>query len=351
MKNKKIKSKNKLLILTNLFLIFVLMVVGVYAWFAAQSDNRADAYDIQVFADNPLEISLDGETWGSNIDLYNFINNNNFEFKEVTGNGDPTKMWVPTLKQVQSGVEPGVLYAFPDVSDEDGNRKEWRTAVANKDYLELKIQMRSLDKLKVYLGSDSKAEPLSTVLTGADAGNPCETEYASGDSTFSKDCIVGALRVGYQSTAVGNKRVVWIPRSDIHLSNDIGTSKYTLEVKDDFSDLTQGNQFRMEEGLPYHWNYPDKHYRYVINQNLNSWYIINSGVTFTKSLPDTVDTIGDVNSEIAFLDTEKTYDGVKYYYTEATIAIWIEGCDTEARRALSGGKFNLTLALDSFSAS
>ncbi len=342
MKKEKMKSKNKLLIFTNLFLIFILMVVGVYAWFAAQSDNRADAYDIQVFADNPLEISLDGVSWGSNIDLNSFIKENNFEFKEVTGDGSPDKMWVPTLEQ-RTNPDNGLQYAVPNINT------DWRKAEPNKDYLELKIMMRSLDKLRVYLGSDSFAEPVSTVLTGTDAGNP--SSYATGANKFSKDCIVGALRVGYQSTheeSTNDGRYVWIPRSDIHLNNTVGSSVYSVTVSDTVT-YEHGNTW-FNHWLPYRWNMPTVHYYYSVGDT-GYKNIVNMTNTLTKKLPDTVNTIENEFSEIAFLDENVwVYDGM-YYYAEATIAIWIEGCDTEARRALSGGKFNLTLTLDSFSAS
>ncbi len=331
MKKENTKSKNKLLIFTNLFLIFVLMVVGVYAWFAAQSDNRADAYDITVLADNPLELSLDGRTWSSNLNLNTFIEADDFQFKEVTGTGESNDMWVPELKQHGN-------YAIPDTTS------DWREAIPNKDYLEVKVLMRSRDKLDVYIGSNSYAEPVSKILTGVNAEN--KSSYATGVNAFSKDCIVGALRVGFQTTNATKYRYVWIPRSDIHLNNTVGSDVYDVKVSSMATYKDGSPIFTINE--PYFWNNPKSHYYYYVN-NGSDMKIETMEHVWTK-LPDTVNTIANYDSQVAQLRNTMSFNGVEYYYTTATITIWIEGCDTEARRALSGGKFNLALKLDSFSA-
>ena len=54
----------------------------------------------------------------------------------------------------------------------------------------------------------------------------------------------------------------------------------------------------------------------------------------------------DTRTLLGTLDGTKNADG--YYEDTVTFRVWIEGCDTEARRALVNGKFNLTIMLDSF---
>ena len=36
----------------------------------------------------------------------------------------------------------------------------------------------------------------------------------------------------------------------------------------------------------------------------------------------------------------------KYYLTKYTVRVWIEGSDSEARRAMDGGQFNLSLTFE-----
>lgn len=329
---KEYKSKNKFIIVVNLFLIFCLMTVAVYAWFASSSDNKVDAYDIQVQSDSALELSFDGETWGGSLDLANLENANGtkvldtMKFVEVTSDG--TGFFIPQLIQ-------NTGYASVNTTG------EWKTATANADYLNFTVYMRSKEKLKVYLSSDSQASPSSSVYSGAGCGNP--STYASGANSFSKDCVVGALRVAYDG-ADGNKWI-WITNPEFHLTNNVGSQDYSMDVNAQYGEYSDGTN-PLTVGQPFFWNNPYKHYTYVNNGShvtipkpYNSYYV--------TELTDSVTTQPqDDATLLATLTKANTTD--KYYEGQATFSIWIEGCDTEARRALVDGKFNLSLVLDGF---
>lgn len=325
MKKSEVKSKNKHLIVVNLFLISILMVVGVYAWFASQADNRVDAYDIQVESDNALELSFDQTTWGGTLNLADYkIDNTNvldsMKFVEVTGEG--TNFQIPQLTQKEN-------YAEVNTSG------VWKTATANKDYLQFTVYMRSKDKLNVYLGSGSQATPASSVLTGANCGNP--SSYTSGDNAFSKDCIVGALRVAVKDSTDAQK-FIWITNPNFHLDNKIGSSDYSMDTKATSTSYSAGTG---AVGNYFVWNNPYEHYYHT-----TSGPVEYSGNLLTE-IPDTQSGIPTATTtQIAQLTGEPDANG--YYTSQATFTVWIEGCDTEARRALVDGKFDLTLALDSF---
>lgn len=325
MKKSEVKSKNKHLIVVNLFLISILMVVGVYAWFASQADNRVDAYDIQVESDNALELSFDQTTWGGTLNLADYkIDNTNvldsMKFVEVTGEG--TNFQIPQLTQKEN-------YAEVNTSG------VWKTATANKDYLQFTVYMRSKDKLNVYLGSGSQATPASSVLTGANCGNP--SSYTSGDNAFSKDCIVGALRVAVKDSTDAQK-FIWITNPNFHLDNKIGSSDYSMDTKATSTSYSAGTG---AVGNYFVWNNPYEHYYHT-----TSGPVKYSGTLLTE-IPDTQSGIPTATTtQIAQLTGEPDANG--YYTSQATFTVWIEGCDTEARRALVDGKFDLTLAIDSF---
>lgn len=325
MKKSEVKSKNKHLIVVNLFLISILMVVGVYAWFASQADNRVDAYDIQVESDNALELSFDQNTWGGTLNLADYkIDNTNvldsMKFVEVTGEG--TNFQIPQLTQKEN-------YAEVNTSG------VWKTATANKDYLQFTVYMRSKDKLNVYLGSGSQATPASSVLTGANCGNP--SSYTSGDKAFSKDCIVGALRVAVKDST-DTQKFIWITNPKYHLDNKIGSSDYSMVTNATSTSYSAGTG---AVGNYFVWNNPYEHYYHT-----RSGLVEYSGTLLTE-IPDTQSGIPiATTTQIAQLTGEPDANG--YYTSQATFTVWIEGCDTEARRALVDGKFNLSLALDSF---
>ncbi len=326
-------SKNKFIIIVNLFLISILMVVGVYAWFASQANNRVDAYDIQVQSDNSLELSFDQETWNGTLNLSDLKRDDGtsvldtMKFVEVTGNGQFFN--IPQLIQKSNYAEVNTT-------------GQWTVAEANKDYLQFTVHMRSKDKLEVYLSSESKAAPSSTVFTGTNCGNP--TTYASGANAFSKDCIVGALRVAAKNSS-GTQKFIWITNPEFHLNNTIGSNTYSMDTSA-YSGKYSTNT-SPAEGSNYYWNDPYAHYFYSNSSPRTVQTYAAGSTVIAGQLPDSVSTKPTSNKTLlATLSGTKDADG--YYNSYATITVWIEGCDTEARRALVDGKFNLSLLLDSY---
>ena len=326
MKKFKINLKSKSIVAINLFLILILMTVSVYAWFASQVNNTVDAYDIQVEANESLELSFDEITWNGTLNLADLKSGDDsvldtMKFVEVTSDG--TTFRIPQLTQKTN-------YAVVNTS------AGFNTATANKDYLEFTVNMRSKEKLKVYLSSDSMAAPVSTVVTGANSGNP--STYASGANAFSKDCIVGALRVGYANNS--GTKYIWITNPEYHLNNKVGSADYSMTVNASATYADGTNP--ITEGEDFYWNNPKAHYYY-------------NGTTLTKkatsgvlsSLPDSVTTAPTATSTLV-ARLEGTADANGYYTDSVTFRVWIEGCDTEARRALVDGKFNLSLVFDTF---
>ena len=329
MKKSHTKSNNKSLIFVNLFLIAVLMVVAVYAWFASQADNRIDAYDIQVESDNALELSFDQSTWSGTLNLADLMNEDGetyvldtMKFVEVTGYG--TSFQIPQLNQKDG-------YAEVNTSG------VWKTATANKDYLQFTVYMRSKDPLNVYIGSGSQAVPASSVITGANCGNP--SSYTSGDDAFSKDCIVGALRIAVKDSSNAQK-FLWITNPEFHLTNAIGSSEYSMDTAATSTSYSAGTG---AEGDYFAWNNSYEHYYHTTSGSQKY------GGTVLTEIPDTQSGI-PTSTTTRIAQLTGTQDAKGFYTSQATFTIWIEGCDTEARRALVDGKFNLSIALDSFTA-
>jgi len=319
------KLSKKFIIIINLFLIVTLMTVSVYAWFASQVDNRVDAYEIIVEADNALELSFDEVTWGGALNLADYkIGDeyvmNNIKFVEV--DSDNTTFRIPQLTQKTN-------YAEVNTS------AEWSVANENQDYLEFTVYMRSKDKMNVYLSSDSFAAPVSTEVVGGNCGNP--STYASGDDAFSKDCVVGALRVGFTNNA--NANYIWITNPEFHLNNLVGDDKYTMDINAGATTYSDGTG---AEGGNFRWNNPKEHYYY------NTSNTVTKFANKLSALPETVTTNPGIGGATHLASLTTTQDADGYYTDSVTFKVWIAGCDTEARRALVDGKFNLSLVFDTY---
>lgn len=329
MKKFNILKNKKFIIIINLFLITTLMTVSVYSWFATMVDNKVDAYEIVVESDDALELSFTGEngTWSGTLNLADLMKEgtttsvlDSMKFVEVTGDGET--FFSPQLIQKSN-------YAVVNPSG------DWPEADVNEDYLQFTVKMRSKEALKVYLSSDSSASPSSQVVTGENCGNP--SSYASGAATFSKDCIVGALRVSYENSSSAVPKI-WIPCPQYHLNNNVGSTDFTMSTNATINSNPTNVTPALVEGQPYYWNNSYHHYYY------DSSKVLNDRIDVITTLDDTITTIPTSTDSLL---TTLTKNG-DYYTGEATFTIWIEGCDTEARRALVDGKFNLSLVFDSF---
>ena len=312
MKRINTSSKSKYLIVINLFLIFILMTISVYAWFASNVNNLVNINEIEVQADNNLQLSLDGKNWSGSLSLDSLVNN--MKFVEVTGNGD--KFYIPKLEQFTN-------YALVDTG------AEFDDAIANVSYLEFDVYMSSEDALNVHLSPESYATPVSTIDMGESCGNPATVKLADGAENFSKDCIVGALRVSYEDA--NKNRQIWITNPEYFLNNKMGSDVYSMSKNsDDYS------------GSDFEWSNPNIHYYYDGDKNLQTISALTSIESFTANTKLATLTKG-ANVLPNNIEEESNYN-----YGKATFKVWIEGCDTEARQALLGGKFSLSLALDSY---
>ena len=294
-------SKKKKLIVANSFLLLFLTVGCVFAWFATNYSNEIDSNQVEVVAGNALELSLTGNDWKSNIDLatdpYSAEWFQSIKFTDITGKGDGNFLR-PALTQGDNGatVNPDIEWSNPTYNKVDG------------DYVKFTLYMRSKDPIVVKLGDGSYVKPIDKYLRGSSVKNPSN---GTGTAMYSKDIVVGAVRVGVNNDA--GHMFTWIPRPDIHVNTigDIASENILLNQ-------TSGDSFT------------HKYY--------------NSSKTLT-TLSSAKTLKGDITSSNAqvLATLSGTTDDYGYYKDSVDFYIWLEGCDNEARRAFVGGKFKVYL--------
>ena len=176
------------------------------------------------------------------------------------------------------------------------------------DYVKFTLYMSSKDPIVVKLGDGSYVKPIDEYLRGSSVKNPSN---GTGTAMYSKDIVVGAVRVGVNNDA--GHMFTWIPRPDIHVNTigDIASENILLNQ-------TSGDSFT------------HKYY--------------NSSKTLT-TLSSAKTLKGDITSSNAqvLATLSGTTDDYGYYKDSVDFYIWLEGCDNEARRAFVGGKFKVYL--------
>ena len=315
----KVKRDTKSLVMKNLIVMAVLIAIaltGVISWFTNKTEATADGINVICEAPDGLEVAI--VPHGSNeklnyqagkIDLTKCESLSdlfsNLSFEELTSDG--LHFYKPKLNQSGSTVTVDTTDKWLDAEDYAYKNHSDGTSIP---YLSLDIYMRSKNAHTIVLGSDTYIKPNSDKLNGADSGNKSEL----GD--FSKDCIVGAVRM---STVVGNEPKLWIPAPNILYDYDKGT--VSTEIKDKNSESFKHKYWKVTDLQP------------SSDEQVAEGVIVNNKCNYE---------IGE-NDALNIALSQDNDD--KLFKANFTLNIWVDGEDTEARQAMVGGKFTASIKL------
>lgn len=296
--------------------LIAIALTGVISWFTNKTEATADGINVTCEAPKGLKIAVvqHGEP----------APDVNDETQWSEGEITLTKEDYPFLKE-QSIIEitsDGTDFYKPKLTQENGKAKpdissEWD--VADKDsYLSIDVYMKTGEDHMVYLNSGTEISPISTTLTGEQSGNK------SDDGDFSKDCIVGAVRLSTVNSADSKLKNLWIPAPQIHYDSD--KKEVTLGN-------TSGDTF--------------KHKYWKVTKNSDGKTGKPTGTAPVEYKDVITNTNNDFklgkNYDFAMLTKKQPSD--KYASGMTTVNIWVDGEDDEARFAMVGGKFKATIKL------
>ena len=315
----KVKRDTKSLVMKNLIVMAVLIIIaltGVISWFTSKTEATASGINVKCEAPDGLEVAI--VPHGSNeelkyqtgtIDLTKCesLSNlfSNLSFEELTSDG--LHFYKPKLNQSGSTVTVDTTDKWSDAEDYAYISHNDGTSIP---YLSLDIYMRSENAHTIVLGSDTYIKPNSDKLNGADSGNKSEL----GD--FSKDCIVGAVRM---STVVGNEAKLWIPAPNILYDYDKGT--VSTEIKDKNSESFKHKYWKVTDLQP------------SSDEQVAEDVIVNNNCDYKIGKNDALNiALSQDNDD-------------KLFKANFTLNIWVDGEDAEARQAMVGGKFTASIKL------
>lgn len=315
----KVKRDTKSLVMKNLIVMAVLIIIaltGVISWFTSKTEATASGINVKCEAPDGLEVAI--VPHGSNeelkyqtgtIDLTKCesLSNlfSNLSFEELTSDG--LHFYKPKLNQSGSTVTVDTTDNWSDAEDYAYINHNDGTSIP---YLSLDIYMRSKNAHTIVLGSDTYIKPNSDKLNGADSGNKSEL----GD--FSKDCIVGAVRM---STVVGNEPKLWIPAPNILYDYDKGT--VSTEIKDKNSESFKHKYWKVTDLQP------------SSDEQVAEDVIVNNNCDYKIGKNDALNiALSQDNDD-------------KLFKANFTLNIWVDGEDAEARQAMVGGKFTASIKL------
>lgn len=319
----KVKRDTKSLVMKNLIVMAVLIIIaltGVISWFTNKTKAEADGINVTCEAPKGLKIAVvqhgdpapdvnDDTQWSEGEitltdDKYPFLKEQSII--EITSDG--TDFYKPKLTQENGKAKPDTSSVW-DVADKDS-------------YLSIDVYMKTGEERVVYLNSETEISPTSTTLTGEQSGNK------SDDGNFSKDCIVGAVRLSTVSTVNRTDdstiKNLWIPAPQIHYDSD--KKEVTLNN-------TSGDTF--------------KHKYWEVAKNSDGKTGMPQGTTSVEYEGVVITNTNNnfkLGKKCEFANL-KAKNGSKYATGMTTVNIWVDGEDDEARFAMVGGKFKATIKL------
>ena len=307
---KQAKDMTKLISLV--LVTVILLGVAAWAWFATQKKADASGLNITMGTSKNLELSLDkGSTWHYGLDILSA------DTQEYISEDNKVKDKLLMLDITSDGK----TFFRPAFTQTDNIRtpdctQVWSTPNKNSAYISQLVYFRTTFPAEIYMGAETEIIT-SCQKTGRDlVGGSARNKSKYGD--FSTDCIVGALRI---SAIDKNNNLLFtaIPRNDIELVVD-SNGKYSVNTGSSVSADASKHTYYASD--------------YLTSQKTTTTSNVITSFTATPQ-----NNPGD-NTKVA----DAIYNAeTGYYEGYATINIWLEGCDAETRRALSGGKYSINL--------
>lgn len=323
--NFKKKQRKAVLKLVALFLVVVtLLSTSAWAWFRADDQLNATTGKIQlemITIDSDLEMSIKVRDeylpFRSSFDILRDTDLlKDLDMVPVTGLGyrlasnNEVFLYVPAFTYEENGTA---------IVQQSG---EWSEAVANEEYISLEVKFRTKTPSTIYLAEGTEVLMQSEVESKDFVNeDPDKVGNISRYGNFSRDLIVGALRmsVAYPEETL---RCLWIPRPEFTLKKG-SDGKYSLTT----------------QTVTNYWSGSHPYYDYDTGRTSKS----QSGCAQTANAFTAKREGGVTPNESSIVGTTVKESNGDYYVCTAFFKIWVDGCDEEAVRALSRGKFKITL--------
>ena len=392
---KKTGVENRRLMFTkNLIMMLVMLVIiflAVFAWYSVRKNVTATGITVTASLPDEVEIAIEDE----NHVIGNYVTEKgNTSFK--AGVWTDKVMFNGPFQFSEDVTSDGANFLIPAFNTTENNDDAEKAArqdgkIVNINGIPTTGLKTNLDKLEegetpkyvsipFYLRSrNSKITVKPSAYLAMAAENTQGAEITGANSVrkssygdFTSDALVAAMRVsivGNPITSINaeNKattdgtsacKFIWVPRPDLKLT--LPETYLNLQSEDTTNwTLTQG--LSDPSGSTYrHDFYKEKivdgstvgvtkesmdvivNNKYVGDDNLDKNDVIVSNPTQKKQLANgSVPTMGSTCNITNFGEGYNVTEIDGYYYFKYNLNLWIEGTDSEARRAMDTGQFNL----------
>lgn len=375
-------AKGLMVLLSLLVLIFAF----TYSWYANEPKVTASGISASVESAGDFEYAIGfyNNGTGGNYKITNFTNettalnleqlkiydgtsanNDGYDSKGYYHNYNLLHDYKPidVTGDGRTLIRPSMSYGNQEI---DRASNDFSVAVPNEQYISFDLYFRStVPGVSINLGNGSwvkggcELNSFSSMIGSSTSASFNKSTYGN----FSRDAIAGAIRIAFipydYSTELNNipsnisafedntpaylhnrAMFVWVPRPDIYLRpNQEGLTGWTLtQVANQNTTAVTGTTDIHQYYNIFNCQPAKSATEGGIPSDDNTYH---TEATYDNTVtPATLATASQNFSQTNNL-LQFTEGGTTYYYSKVNVRIWVEGTDTEARRATSGGKFEV----------
>jgi hypothetical protein len=304
-----------------LYIAIAMAITGTsVAWFVTNNNVEvAPTDDISITADSRVEISMDGEVWGSSLQMTHEIT----QYADVSGDG--IDFWFPRYLSDSDEVDLGNKDAFEHVNTIEPGKSD-------PYFITLRLKLRSASALDLYLDGSIKdgecvsyVAPKEATKVQGENGTLSYTRPSPLNPELSADYIAAATRVAFVEVVDGVEvlKSVWIPNDKIQVYYDSnGVPRIDMSGEREAYGYLRLNEGQMEN------------YIYSVEDMLSGSVIVGN----PQSHEAVKNADGSMTPPVIGMNKPiLSFDGSKLEEKELIIRIWIEGTDRESCAALNGG--------------
>lgn len=336
-KKKKVNLKSAILLL---LLLAILLTASTYAWFTANKTVTIDDIDVNIAAQNGLQISANGVDWKSVLTI------NDLKTGYTTASGVSDTNQIPaTMEPVSTAGEISdgkmkMFYGEIDPVDGDYSLTAEATEAEAKGttgkYVAFDIFLKvNQDENNVILGSNSHVV-FKESTTDRGIQNAARVAFlleGNSDENAGQEAFVAQNSAVSFTTASQTTTKIWEPNSDVHTASAVtyGQGTYKMGV----SSHPEGKNITISESnsavIP----------TYGINKDITSGIkLINAfyGKDFDNEnavLDSFTNIVPSYTTKATMEDVQNAFS-LKKGVTKVRVYMWIEGQDVDCENSASG---------------
>lgn len=313
--NKKSKRKNDLRSSIVLLLILLLLLISsTYAWFTANQTVKISSLDVNIAAENGLQISTDATTWKAIISNDDIIN-----AYEGNPNIIPTKIVpVSTVGEIDSSTGYMKMFLGTVGADDAGVYKLTADQSAENSGnfiafdIYLKVDENTDLKLTTNSGVVKKGESDSGIKQASRIAFCVQGNSPSGTAPDTVKALKNAVSFGDASSTV----YIWEPNADLHTDAAVGHARDTYGITTDATN----------DAAVLTYN--------AIKADIETGVELDSSdANYFNSMTPTYQTKSTAEG---VMEAEQQIFSLKAGVTKVRVYMWIEGQDVDCENTASG---------------